>query len=313
MKLDAEQRPNLWDSSLEWKDYETYVFGSLQRLLPDAKVTRNIKIRGLLSGRSRQIDVLVERHFAGTGVKIVVDCKCLARKVHVKDVEAFLGMLDDLDIRKGALVTTKGYTKAAYNRASYGSRQTELKIISPDRLSHFQHMGCACAWVEPVGAVVSPPDGWVVDNEDSRPDRMQFVIYELGHTRDSALRRGAFIYGNIVLKRDGRSSLESIADWHEHEAMKAYPDARFKRLLPPTLPADPNGNIPKTMLREGYHEKANDWPEFSLYIDQPGGVLVLVLNCARSQKNEYLRRLLWVAEKTILMRVKDTRINTGRE
>ena len=101
---------------MDWPDYETYLFGTLQRLMPGAKVRQNVTMKGALSGRSRQVDIVVDRPYEGTSMSVAVDCKCYKRKVNIKDVEAFLGMLEDLGIRKGALVTTKGYSKSAYNQ-----------------------------------------------------------------------------------------------------------------------------------------------------------------------------------------------------
>lgn len=34
MKLLARQRMDLWFSAIEWRDYESYVFGTLQQLIP---------------------------------------------------------------------------------------------------------------------------------------------------------------------------------------------------------------------------------------------------------------------------------------
>ncbi|MGD0520106.1 MAG: restriction endonuclease [Terracidiphilus sp.] len=313
MRIQGEQRMDLWTKALDWQDYETYIFGTLQRLLPGAHIQQNVTMRGIISGRSRQIDVLVERDYAGVILSIVVDCKCYKRKVNIKDVEAFLGMLEDLGIRKGALVTTKGYSKSAYERAQNGSRQTELRIITPERLSEFQHMGDAYLWVEPVGAIVSPPQGWVADNEDTRPEKMQFVMYPLGHTRDSALRRGPFIYGNIILKRESKPSIESIAESHELEAIETHPDATFKRLEPPRFSAGANAKPAQTILREGGQHPGDEWPEFSLYIDHPKGVLLLVLHCHRLDVKKYLQLLIWAGEKAILTNAVDKRLRRSRE
>ena len=47
---------------------------------------------------------------------MVVDCKCFAENVDVKDVEQFLGLLNDVDVPLGMLVTTKAYSAAAEQR-----------------------------------------------------------------------------------------------------------------------------------------------------------------------------------------------------
>jgi hypothetical protein len=49
--------------------------GSLERLLPGAKIRHDVHIQGVKSGRQRQIDVLVERDLGGFRLAIAVDCK----------------------------------------------------------------------------------------------------------------------------------------------------------------------------------------------------------------------------------------------
>jgi len=153
----------LWIPEGDWHKYEHYVLGNLQRRFPNARVVPNTHLPGLRSGRDRQIDVLVELKIGGCEIKIAFDSKCYKRKVDVKHVESFLGMLDDIRVSQGVLVTTKGYTKAAYDRAQRESRDVDLQILNPARLSEYQFIGCLWFWRDGVAAVVEPPNGWVVD------------------------------------------------------------------------------------------------------------------------------------------------------
>lgn len=184
MEISANQQACVWPSEWKWSDYESYVSGYLEREIPGAIVQRNVKISGTKTGRPRQVDVLVERNLGPLALKIAIDCKCYGRKVNVKDVESFLGMLDDIRVSKGVLVTTKGYTKTAHLRIERESRDIELRVLTPDRLSDFQHMGDAVLWHEPVAAIVSSPEGWVLDNQDSDPQQMQFAMYPLAVAAD---------------------------------------------------------------------------------------------------------------------------------
>ena len=82
-------------------------------ITPDAKLT------GLLSEVPRQIDLLIKGNVSGIAdVTIALDCKCFSKKVDVKDVEAFLGMIEDVGVNMGMLVTTVGFTPAAKRRAA---------------------------------------------------------------------------------------------------------------------------------------------------------------------------------------------------
>jgi len=305
MEISAGQQPDAWPPEFEWNEYETYVFGIIQRLCLAATVRRNVHIRGTKSSDLRQIDILVEREIGDFNVKIAIDCKCYKRKVNVNDVDRFLGMLDDIRVSKGVLVTTKGYSKTAHRRAQNESRDIELRILSPERLSEFQHIGTAFPWREPVGAVVSTPEGWVVDNQPS--ESMLFAMYPLGHTRDSAARYEAFLYGNILLKNPDTPTMEAIAEKHEKDIIDKVPSAKFERLSPIARKSWSSRKPEKTLYRVGHIHESYGGPEYSLYIDHPKGVLLLVLLCPKGKEEAYVPILKWIGEKALIMDCVDTR------
>jgi hypothetical protein len=295
-------RADLWINDPKWKEYEAYVYGALQRLLPGATVRQNVHLPGTKTHKQRQVDVLVERRLGTFEFKIAVDCKCYKRKVNVNDVERFLGMLDDIRVSKGVLMTTKGYTTAALKRIENESRDIELKILTTERLSEFQNIGCAMLWKGPVAAVVSPPDTWVVDNEATPGSpRCQFSMYSLGHSRESAMRHGAFLYGNIVLKFADEPTMEAIADRHERDVTQEIPTAKFERLAPLQRVSWAGRPAEETLFRVGRIHPRYRGPEYSLYIDHPKGVLVLVLLCPEGQDDTFVPILKWIAEKTLMM------------
>lgn len=101
-----------------WKRYEKQITDRVrQRATGPVTITPDTTLPGRLSGIDRQIDILVKGSFASlTDAIMIVDCKCFSENVDVKDVEAFLGMLEDVDVQLGMLVTTKGYSQAAERR-----------------------------------------------------------------------------------------------------------------------------------------------------------------------------------------------------
>jgi hypothetical protein len=101
-----------------WKQYEHQITDRLRsRATGPVTVTPDTTLPGRLSGRRRQIDILVEGSFAGiVDAVMVVDCKCFSENVDVKDVEEFIGLLEDIDVPLGMLVTTKGFSPAAEER-----------------------------------------------------------------------------------------------------------------------------------------------------------------------------------------------------
>lgn len=101
-----------------WKQYEAQITRRLRdRASGPVTITPDARLPGRLSSASRQIDILVEGSFAGVAeAQMVVDCKCFSKNVDVKDVEEFMGLLEDVDVPLGMLVTTEGFSQAAERR-----------------------------------------------------------------------------------------------------------------------------------------------------------------------------------------------------
>jgi methyl coenzyme M reductase beta subunit len=81
-------------------------------------MTANAKIKGVISGRTRQIDVLVDdMRYSARASRIIVDAKRRSRRMDIKNVEEFEGMMRDCGARHGVIVCTSGATKGAIRRA----------------------------------------------------------------------------------------------------------------------------------------------------------------------------------------------------
>lgn len=148
---------------MNWKEYEIYITRNLQRAYPDTSIQHNVREKGIISQVERQIDILILSKTAGFEIKIIVDCKFFNKKIDVKEVDSFVGFLSDLKASKGILITNNGYTKAALNRATYDTRDIELRIINFSDLESFQGF-TAIPYSGGHGAVISAPDGWVIDS-----------------------------------------------------------------------------------------------------------------------------------------------------
>lgn len=102
-----------------WEVYERFIARLIANDAPtDLCVTPNAKIRGIISGRKRQVDVLIDsRHDTDNSRRIVVDAKRRTRKIDVVQVEAFESFMRDVGATHGYLVCPVGHTKAAERRA----------------------------------------------------------------------------------------------------------------------------------------------------------------------------------------------------
>ena len=90
------------------REYEQWVRDEIALRYPEATVTWNAKVTGLLSGVERQIDVLVEADVCDSPIRLVVDAKRHSAPVDVKDVEAFLSMMADLGAHRGLMIASSG-------------------------------------------------------------------------------------------------------------------------------------------------------------------------------------------------------------
>jgi hypothetical protein len=124
----------------EWRNYETQIYDALKSgIAADADVLFDQRLLGRFSGIERQIDAVVRGKFAGLpGERImIVDCKLVRRRLDVTHVEAFAGLLEDVGVESGWLVTGKGFSKAAERRAKHVRGMT-LDIVPYDRLAVFR-------------------------------------------------------------------------------------------------------------------------------------------------------------------------------
>lgn len=102
----------------EWKQFEILVANIQKQLSPGSVVIHNDKILGRKSAVPRQIDVSIRGKVAQFDFLVIIDCKDYSNPVDVKDIEDFLGLIDDVGAQQGAMVSAKGYTEAARNRGT---------------------------------------------------------------------------------------------------------------------------------------------------------------------------------------------------
>jgi hypothetical protein len=119
-----------------WEIYERMIARLIaDQFTTDLCVTPNAHVVGKISGRSRQIDVLIDaRHDTDNTRRIIVDAKNRKRKIDVRDVEAFRGLMEDVSATHGYLISPAGHTKAAEKRAQ---QAVSIRIVPLDRIENF--------------------------------------------------------------------------------------------------------------------------------------------------------------------------------
>lgn len=104
---------------VEWRIYERVcaVYKS-ENVGIDFTIIPNASIEGRLSKIKRQIDVLIDARWGEDfSRRIIVDAKLYGRKIHIKDVETFEGMMRDVNAHRGIIICPKGWSEGAKRRA----------------------------------------------------------------------------------------------------------------------------------------------------------------------------------------------------
>lgn len=116
----------------KWKQFEDLVAEIQRELTPEAKVQTNLKRQGRRSQSLRQIDILIEMKIGQFDVSIVIDCKDYKKPVDIKEVEAFIPMIEDLSATKGAIISGSGFTQGAIQRARDAGVDTYSLVATGD-------------------------------------------------------------------------------------------------------------------------------------------------------------------------------------
>lgn len=210
-----------------WKDYEEYIHKHFVKLYPDTKITHNVSKLGFISKLKRQIDILIESEVAGCHLNIVVDCKYFNTKVNIKTVESFISFLQDVKANKGVLITNKGFTKGAEQRAKNDSHQDlEIKIIEFNDLEKFQGFW-GIPYRESAGVVLPPLDGWLLDGEQRIPYVLA-TLYQIGLSFEEAISRKEFIHVYITIKNDIHPNIENLLTYQEESKIEWFPECKIE-------------------------------------------------------------------------------------
>lgn len=271
-------------------------------MYPDADITYDAKVRGRYSNVDRQIDILIEDLAAGENIRIMVDAKFFSENVDVKEVESFIGMMQDVGADKGLLVTQKGYSKAAIARAHNDPSRVELDILNFDELKDFQGFG-ALPYSGKHGVVLPAPFGWVIDAV--RRDGVLATLYQRGLTFEEAGKRNEWMYLNIFSKDEEISDLDSFIELHEAETLRKFPKA--------------NINYKKTIRRKAYRTllrtiEIEEYPtvEYTGFIDFGDSIFFCVLFTPEELKEKNVKKLQHIISSALPFNVNTDSLSKAR-
>ena len=113
---------------MNWREYESQVFQEFQKKYSEYEICFDQELFGRFSQVTRQIDILVKARITDVDVIGVFDCKYFSKNIDVKVIDSMFGFMDDLGAYFGGVVTTKGFSRGAKNRAS--AARIDLRVIT---------------------------------------------------------------------------------------------------------------------------------------------------------------------------------------
>lgn len=209
---------------MNWKQYEKEILVYFQQTYPNTSILFDQKVVGKYSKVERQIDILIEGEIAGYSLKIVVDCKHFTRNIDVKQVESFCSMVEDVEAHQGVLITQKGYSPAAINRAFYGNHKVELDIINFDEIKDFQAF-VAVPYSGHFSVMLPAPFGWVFDLKDKINSFAS--LFQRGLTLVEAMEKNEWMYVQFWKKDNCVSTIEELIEEQNSKLLHIDPKAKF--------------------------------------------------------------------------------------
>ncbi len=288
---------------MDWQQYEKEIEALFREAYPSARITPNAKLIGKFSKVERQIDLLIEEQASDFAFRIIVDAKHRNRKIDVGDVEAFLGLTQDVEAHTGMMVAFEGYTPAAVNRAHYDNLDVVLDVLSLDELKAFQGP-VGIPYSGDCGAWIVAPLGWVVDA--TRREGMLATLYQPGLTFEGAVRNNEFMYINFWKKtdEDGIKSLDALLKHQEGYMLADSPDAEIC-----LLDGVQNQKVGAKSLIRRFRKKTYPTAEYTGFVDFENFIFMCVLFTPEQLEKKNLRKLRFVMRDLFPLTI--TRDNTA--
>lgn len=210
---------------MSWKLYEHKVLERFREIYPTSEVQYNTSIKGIKSGRSRQIDTLIINKVGNTEVKTVIDSKCYAKRISITTVESFIGFLSDVGADRGIMVTEVGYSKAAKQRAQKEDLEIELNILTFDELPDFLGFQGVMKF-GPIDCLFEVHPKWILNSKNPTLDALA-KIYPNKYDWNSATKNREYIYGTILPHIDENHDVPD--DFNFEDVIKLINDSLFSK------------------------------------------------------------------------------------
>jgi hypothetical protein len=285
---------------LDWKQYEREIEAYFRSEYPSAYITTNAKRLGKFSKVERQIDLLIEQQVCDLPFRIVIDAKFRGRKIDVKDVEEFLGMVGDVCAHKAIMISSEGYTDTAIQRASADDADLILDVLNFSELQRYQGFG-AFPFAGQHAVALAAPLGWVVDATQGRGALAW--LYQQGLTLDEATKAGEFMYVNFWNKEERGNDLESLCKFQE-SYLRKNPCVLSIALMEGVPRKDAKTAVRSVIYDARTRAGLPDETEYTGFVDFDGFIFMCVLFTRNDLSEKNLSKLRFVLRKVLPIRVK---------
>lgn len=277
------------EDKAEWLKYEELVYQECLRIFDKAHVSYNAKIKGKYSLQKRQIDILISQcNIDGSTYTIAIDTKHYKNKIDVKCVESFIGMLGDIDVNIGIIISDIGFTKGAIKRATNSPDKIQVDIMSMLELSQFQGTG-GIVYSNNMGAIIKSPFGWILDAKQY--EFSPAVLYRKGTNFQKALYDLNFIYVNFFHHEENYTTKEDVCQFHNTDINKCYN-------TPDILTFEEDGII----IREFYNP-IRDCFDITAYKDCDNFTVFITLLTKKEFKSINIQKLKYITSSLIFLDV----------
>jgi tetratricopeptide (TPR) repeat protein len=279
---------------MNWKKYEIEILTYFQETYPETTITFDKRIIGKYSKVERQIDIFIEGEIAGYEIKIVVDCKYFSKNIDVKHIESFCSMVEDVDAHQGVLITKKGYSKAAINRAYYGNQKVELDIINFDKIKESQAFE-AIPYVGDFSVIIPAPFGWVLDLKDSINNFA--TLFQRGLTLKEAQKKNEWMYVQFWKKEKSILTIDNLIEF-QNEYIQENSKAEFEYK---SGPKRKDNNHTKIRIAD-----VESYPSLEVtgYIEFDDVIFYIVLFTPIELLNKNLRKLQYLLSTALPVKIK---------
>lgn len=274
---------------MTWKDYEIEISEYFKRQFPNANISHNVKVEGRYSKIQRQIDILIEDYVAGCRMRIVIDGKFFSENIDVKDVEMFIGMLNDCEANKGLLITQEGYSQAAIKRAFFDPIDIELDILNFKELYDFQGFE-GVIHRDKEGVAFPAPFGWIIDA--TQYEGVLATLYQRGLTLIEAQTKKEWIYANIWIKGEKINSLDDLLKQQEQDTLKHDSNSNINYLN--TIRRTDYATKLRTIENAGYPTK-----EYTGFVEFDKAIFFCVMFTSEELKEKNIRKLETIIQNAL--------------